>query len=106
MLRALSRAAIGLAVLALPLGAAAGDAGVGAAKAQTCLGCHGVEGNRNAYPSYHTPRIGGQTQQYLEDALHAYRDGTRSHPTMNAQARRLSEEDIKDIAAFFAQEER
>lgn len=104
MLRGLSRAAIGLIAVSLPLTVPAGDAEIGAAKAQTCLGCHGVPGYRNAYPEYRVPKIGGQTQQYLEDALRAYRDGGRDHPTMRAQARRLSDQDIQDIAAFFAGE--
>lgn len=98
---------------------AAGLAGAGAVKADfsdadiqagerlanTCLGCHAVEGLRNAYPSYRVPKIGGQTAQFLFDSLKAYRDGTRSHRTMQAQARHLSEQEMRDIAAFFAQEQ-
>lgn len=80
------------------------DIQAGGRLANTCLGCHAIEGVRNAYPSYRVPRIGGQNGQYLYNALQAYRDGDRSHPTMRAQARHLSDEEMRDIAAFFAQE--
>lgn len=82
---------------------AEGDPAAGARKAVTCLGCHGVEGYRNAYPSYHVPKLGGQHAAYLVSALQAYKDGLRSHGTMQAQASQLSEQDMQDIAAYFAQ---
>ncbi|WP_440997449.1 c-type cytochrome [Arhodomonas sp. SL1] len=82
---------------------AQGDPAAGADKAQTCLGCHGVAGYRNAYPSYRVPKLGGQHAQYLESALKAYKNGARQHMTMQAQAMSLTEQDIQDIAAYFAQ---
>jgi len=66
----------------------------------TCLGCHGIEGQRNAYPSFRVPRLGGQGSDYIETALQAYRAGTRPHPTMNAQASSLSDEDIDNLLAW------
>lgn len=54
----------------------------------------------NGYPNYHVPRIRGQSAQYLINALNGYRAGTRKHPTMQAQAQALSNQDIADIAAF------
>lgn len=81
---------------------AAGDPEVGALKAKTCLGCHGVDGYRNAYPSYHVPKLGGQHAAYIVSALKAYKAGLREHETMQAQASWLSEQDMEDIAAFFA----
>lgn len=83
-------------------GQAAGDAAAGKLKALSCLGCHGVPGYFNVYPSYHVPKVGGQHEEYLIAALKEYRAGTRSHPTMGAQAATLSDEDIADIAAFVA----
>lgn len=68
----------------------------------TCQGCHGVVGYKNAYPNYHVPRIGGQSPQYLVNALTEYRKGTRKHPTMQAQSQSFSEQDIADIAAFLS----
>jgi len=66
----------------------------------TCLGCHGIEGQRNAYPSFRVPRLGGQGSDYIETALQAYRAGTRPHPTMNAHASSLSDEDIDNLLAW------
>lgn len=68
----------------------------------TCLGCHGIDGYRNAYPDYSVPKLEGQSPDYLTAALHGYRDGDRSHITMHAQASTLSDQDIADIAAFFS----
>jgi cytochrome c553 len=68
----------------------------------TCLGCHGIEGYKNAYPDYSVPRLEGQSADYLAAALHGYRDGDRAHLTMHAQASTLADQDIADIAAYFA----
>lgn len=83
---------------------AAGDAEAGAAKAWTCLGCHGVDHYVNVYPSYHVPRIAGQNEEYLIAALQAYRGKLRAHPTMQANASLLSDQDIQDIAAWLSQQ--
>ncbi len=82
--------------------AAEGDAERGAALGYTCLGCHGIEGYRNAYPSYRVPKLGGQKATYLVIALRGYRDGTRAHPTMTAQSSSLTDQEIEDIAAYLA----
>jgi cytochrome c553 len=68
----------------------------------TCRGCHGVTGYKNAYPSFHVPRIGGQSAAYLASALTEYREGKRKHPTMQAQAESFSPQDIADIAAYLS----
>ena len=81
---------------------AAGDAQRGETLAYTCLGCHGIEGYRNAYPSYRVPKLGGQKAAYLTAAIKAYRDGNRSHPTMAAQATSMTDQEIEDIAAFIS----
>ncbi len=70
--------------------------------AYSCLGCHGIEGYRNMYPSFRVPKLGGQKSAYLEVALRGYRDGTREHPTMIAQATSLSDQDIADVSAYLA----
>ena len=80
----------------------AGDAARGRQLVYTCQGCHGVEGYKNAYPNYHVPKIGGQTESYLVAALAAYSKGERRHPTMQAQAESFSDQDIADIAAFLS----
>ena len=81
---------------------AEGDATAGRLKAETCLGCHAVTGYYNVYPTYHVPKLGGQSAGYIASALKAYRSGTRIHGPMQANASDLSDEDIADIAAFMA----
>jgi cytochrome c553 len=78
----------------------AADADNGRYLAETCLGCHGVEGYYNVYPSYRVPKLGGQGAKYIESALKAYRSGERQHGTMRANAGSLSDQDIADIGAF------
>ena len=80
-----------------------GDATRGKGLTYTCRGCHGVTGYKNAYPSYHVPKLGGQSETYLKNALTEYRDGERKHPTMQAQAQSFSDQDIADIAAFLSE---
>ena len=87
---------------AAPATPAAGDATRGKGLTYTCRGCHGIEGYKNAYPSYKVPKIGGQSQAYLNVALTEYRNGNRKHPTMQAQAQSFSEQDIADIAAYLS----
>lgn len=82
------------------LAAAEGDPMRGAKLGTTCLGCHGITGYRNAYPSYRVPKLGGQKGAYLETALKAYRDGTRPHPTMQSQGSTLTDQDIEDLVAW------
>jgi cytochrome c553 len=79
-----------------------GDVEAGKELGYSCLGCHGIEGYRNAYPSYRVPKLGGQKAAYLVIALKGYREGTRSHPTMVGQASSLSDEDIDNVAAYLA----
>ena len=81
---------------------AEGNANRGEDLAYTCLGCHGIEGYRNAYPSYRVPKLGGQKAAYIAVALQGYRDGTRSHPTMIAQASSMTDQDIQDLSAYFS----
>jgi cytochrome c553 len=79
-----------------------GNADRGAVLAETCKGCHGIPGYFNATPAYHVPKLGGQNADYIEVALQGYRRGTRGHVTMQAQASSLTDQDIADVAAYFA----
>lgn len=90
------------ATAAAPAAPGAGDATRGKSLTYTCRGCHGLTGYKNAYPSYHVPKIGGQSETYLRNALAEYRTGKRKHPTMQAQAESFSEQDIADIAAYLS----
>ena len=80
----------------------AGDAARGEVIVDTCKGCHAVEGYQNVYPTYHVPRVAGQSAAYIASALTLYRDGNRDHSTMTAQAGSLSDQDIQDLAAYLA----
>jgi len=93
----------GMALLGLSVNgqAAEADPVKGGQLAQTCLGCHGAPGLRNPGPVYKIPKIGGQHPEYIVAALKAYKDESRPHPTMRAQAASLSDQDMIDIAAFF-----
>ena len=88
-------------ILAQPA-VAESDVEAGEAIAYSCLGCHGIEGYRNAYPSFRVPKLGGQKAGYLEIALRGYRDGMRKHPTMVGQANSMSDQDIADVSAYLA----
>ncbi len=81
---------------------AAGDPKRGRVLAETCGGCHAIPGYRNAYPSFRVPMLGGQHPEYIVLALKAYKSGQRPHLTMQAQAAGLSEQDMQDLAAYFA----
>ena len=90
------------AVAVPPPATPVGNAQTGRTLAYTCQGCHGVEGYKNAYPSFHVPRIGGQSAEYLAQALTEYKKGNRKHPTMQAQAQSFSDQDIADISAYLS----
>ncbi|WP_321889429.1 c-type cytochrome [Paraburkholderia bannensis] len=75
------------------------DVDAGARRAAVCFACHNANGIARL-PG--VPNLAGQHSDYLEIALHAYRDGqTRQSPTMNAMAKPLSDRDIVNIAAYF-----
>lgn len=91
-----------LAVAQTPV---AGDPVAGKVKAVAiCSGCHGVPGTKTAFPEvYSVPKIGGQNASYIANALKAYKAGERYNETMKALASSLSEKEINDIAAYYAQ---
>lgn len=77
------------------------------AKIEMCIGCHGIPGYKATFPEvYPVPMIGGQSAKYIESALRAYQKGERKHPSMKGIAASLSEQDIADVAAFYAQQTR
>jgi cytochrome c553 len=86
----------------VPVAVAAGDSEEGKKKFYTCVGCHGVAGYTNAYPTYHVPRLGGQHADYLVSALKAYQSGERKHSSMLGNAVSLKEDDLEDIGAYLA----
>lgn len=71
----------------------------GAATGQSCVDCHGAEGNAPIDASY--PKLGGQYADYLGYALQSYRNGKREHVLMSSQAQGLTDQQIADLAAYF-----
>lgn len=74
-------------------------------KVAMCIGCHGIPDYRTAFPEvYHVPKLGGQNAKYIENALKEYAKGDRKFQTMHGIAATLTEQDIVDIAAYYAQQ--
>ncbi len=81
---------------------AAGDPAAGKNKSVSCLACHGAEG-KISVPMY--PNLAGQNAMYLEHSLQAYKKGERTGgqaEVMKAYVSGLSDEDIADLAAYYA----
>jgi len=94
-------ALLALAIHALP--ASAQDATAGEKKAAMCIGCHGIPRYQASFPEVHkVPMISGQSAKYISSALTAYKKGERKHPTMRAIAASLNEQDMADLAAYYA----
>jgi cytochrome c553 len=71
----------------------------GKATGQSCVDCHGEEGNAPIDASY--PKLGGQYYDYIAHSLEMYRDGDRDHALMSQQAKDLTDQQIADLAAYF-----
>ncbi len=72
-------------------------------KISMCIGCHGIQGYKASFPEvYRVPKIAGQNAAYIEAALRQYASGARTHPTMDAISKALSDQDIADLAAYYA----
>ena len=83
---------------------AAGDPAAGKQKVYQCMGCHGIPGWKTAFPEvYSVPKLGGQHAAYIVSALKQYQKGERDFSTMRSIAVGLSEKDMEDIAAYYAQ---
>jgi cytochrome c553 len=100
-----ARRLLALAVLTLgftsgtALAAAAGDAAAGATKAATCTACHGTNGN-SVNPEW--PVIAGQNANYLRDQVERIKTGKRVNALMQPLVKDLTDQDIADLAAFYA----
>ena len=80
-----------------------GNAAAGEKKIAMCIGCHGIQGYQASFPEIHkVPMISGQNAKYIETALNEYKKGARSHPTMDAIAGSLSDQDIADLVAYYS----
>ena len=77
-----------------------GDINAGEKVAQNCVLCHGQYGVTNMAG---TPSLAGQPEVYLASQLKQFRDGKRLNPVMSMTAANLSDADIENVAAWFAQ---
>lgn len=91
---------LGLAAVALQASpATAADAAAGRQKARQCQTCHGLDGIAKIPIA---PHLAGESQIYLQTQLKAFRSGKREHEMMSVVAKNLSDEDIADLAAWYA----
>jgi len=80
-----------------------GDANAGSKKIAMCIGCHGIVGYQASFPEvYKVPKISGQGEKYITSVLNAYKKGERKHPTMRGIADSLTDQDMADISAYYA----
>ena len=79
----------------------AGDAAKGKEKTATCAGCHGPDGNS---PLAMNPKIAGQGAKYMAKQLREFKSGERPNATMAPMASMLSDEDIENVSAYYAQQ--
>ena len=102
MKKIISAVVLGLGVTSSPLGLAAGDVSAGKAKSAVCAACHGADGNS---PSDMYPKLAGQHASYLYKQLVEFKSGKRENAIMAPMVAGLSEEDMADLAAFYASKE-
>lgn len=88
-----------LSALLFAAGARAGDIEAGKAKSAICAACHGGAG---ISPTPIWPNLAGQKAPYIIAQLKAYKDGTRQNPQMSPMAKGLSDEDMANLAAYYA----
>ena len=86
-------------MVASPLWAQSGDAAAGQAKSATCSACHGMDG-KGILPLY--PNIGGQGENYMYKQIVDIKEGTRTVLEMAPFVATLSDQDMRDLAAYYA----
>lgn len=101
MNKTISLITLALAVAAGAPALAGGKAEAGKAKSAACAACHGVDGN-SPVPSF--PKLAGQHEDYMYHSLKDYKSGKRKNPIMAGQVANLSDQDMKDLAAYFARQ--
>lgn len=89
----------GLLLLSLAVSAAPADTNAGQQKSAMCAGCHGPDGN-SMIPMY--PRLAGQSSNYIAKELRDFKGGQRKDPIMSGMAAGLSDQDIANVAAYYA----
>lgn len=90
-----------VAVVALSLAGpayAAGDVAAGEAKSKSCAACHGADGKGKQ----DNPPIAGLPEADFVKDMDDYKSGAKEHKLMNGLAKKLSDEDIANLAAYYA----
>jgi cytochrome c553 len=82
---------------------AEGSAEAGQTKSAPCVACHGIDGN-SANPEW--PSIASQPASYIVKQLQAFKSEARQNPLMTPQAKPLSDQDMQDLAAYYAKQQR
>jgi len=95
----LAVALVAAGMLAVRDGRAAGDIAAGRQKALMCQTCHGLDGKAKIPEA---PNLAGQSEVYLVKALNDYRSGARKNDMMSLVAPTLKDNDIDDLAAYYA----
>ena len=88
-----------MSLVATSVAFAGGDAAAGKEKSKACESCHGTDGNS---PSPAFPNIAGQYESYLLFVLREYKSGERKNAVMAGMVAGLSDDDLKDLAAYYA----
>jgi cytochrome c553 len=96
---ACTAAAVLSGLLAAHGDAAAQDVAAGRRKAVACQACHGLDGIAKLPDA---PHLAGQPAAYLARELNAYRSGARRNEVMSVAAKALSDQEIRDLAAYYA----
>ena len=78
-----------------------GDPDKGSALVESCVACHGVDGN-SQITMY--PRLAGQHKDYLQYALKGYRSGSRKNAIMSGFAKGLTDKDIEDLSEYYSRQ--
>lgn len=78
---------------------AQGNIEAGKLKSAACAACHGDDGNS---PSNLYPKLAGQHATYIEKQLQQFKNGERADPIMMGMAAALSQQDMQDLAAYYA----
>ena len=85
--------------IAVGSASAGGDAKAGEKASATCAACHGADGNSSIATN---PKLAGQYESYIIQALKAYRSGERQNAIMSGFAAALTDQQIADLAAYFS----
>lgn len=99
MKKIIMASALYLALVSAMPAMAAGDAAAGKGKAAVCAACHGADGNS---PSNMFPKLAGQGEAYLIKQMSDFKDETRKNAVMAPMVAALSEQDMADLAAYYA----